>query len=295
VKKESLQTLESLAEQDPVIRPLALLQLESLRASTEPAWEAIFDDSSEERTEPPRPALHHRVVTINRALAADLHSRLVDVLHDVEVPVEQAAIARLREPDPLEMIEAAIEWDGEALERLAGDSGVELPVLVTLAHCLALPATLAAGRKTLSDADKGVWEPGYCPVCGNWPLIAEDRGLDRQRWLRCGRCSAGWRSRHLRCVYCDNTDHTSLGYLAPEAERESRRAVTCEQCKGYLKVFATVAPLEIADLLRYDLESLELDVAAMGGGYSRPERPGFRIAVDVVARESGARSWFSWR
>ena len=36
------------------------------------------------------------------------------------------------------------------------------------------------------------WSEGYCPLCGAWPALAEVRGIERSRYLRCGRCGAEW-------------------------------------------------------------------------------------------------------
>ena len=51
---------------------------------------------------------------------------------------------------------------------------------------------------------------GYCPVCGAWPAFAEMRGIERSRYLRCGRCGGGWQAQCLSCSYCGMTDHEEL-------------------------------------------------------------------------------------
>ena len=295
MQQQSHRNLESLAEQDPVSRPLARLQLEALRASADDIWERALAGFSPRIPRDATPALHAQEIPVDAQSLISLIARLTDVLVSEGIVTDEAAVSALREIDPTALLKAAIEWDAESFERLAEAAGVEPPVVVTLAYCAALPVTLACGRTAIPpDADMS-WNEGYCPVCANWPLIGEDRGLEKQLWLRCGRCAAAWRARHQQCPYCDNTDHRQLGYMAPEGERESRRAITCEACTGYLKVFATVSPLSVVDLLHQDLASLELDVAAMDAGYMRPERPGFEIEIDIVQVRSGAGSWVPWR
>jgi len=42
------------------------------------------------------------------------------------------------------------------------------------------------------------WSRCDCPVCGAAPALAESRGLEQQRFLRCLRCGAGWPGNRLR-------------------------------------------------------------------------------------------------
>jgi FdhE protein len=295
VQRETHRSLELLAEQDPVSRPLARLQLEALRSASDPVWNVAVSNLPDKPPGSDIPFLHSQQIPIEIDTASGLIEGLIEILRDVDVVTSRDALGSLREIDPTELVKAAIEWDGERFEQLATQAGVDLPIVVTLGHCTALPVMLACGRHVENVVEQVAWEPGYCPVCANWPLIAEQRGLEKQLWLRCGRCSASWRTRHQRCVYCDNADHTKLGYLAADGERESRRAVTCSQCRGYLKVFATVTPLATADVLEKDLSSIELDIAATDEGYSRPERPGYPLEVHIAPVSSQPRSWFPWR
>jgi FdhE protein len=294
MRELSNRNLEQLAEQDPVSRPLALLQLEALQTAVDPVWEQSASTIPVTLPKNEIPALHGQTVSVDTESVAELLERLVDVLASNDVVDDPATIAALKQLDPREIVEAAIEWNAGTLERLAMDLEIPLAILVTLGQCAALPILLACGRHILPTDTEINWQPGYCPICGNWPLLAELRGLDRQQWLRCGRCASAWRTRHQRCIFCNNTDHTKLGYMAPEAERESRRAVTCEVCHGYFKVLASVSPLAIADILRSDLESIELDIAALDAGYSRPERPGFQLDVQVIPDENSSGRASPW-
>jgi FdhE protein len=275
-------TLESLAEHDPVTRPLALLHLEVLAHIEEPARDGSLVNGLDTRpAHSGIPVLHNARIAVDERSAGQLLSRLALALDQAGVDVSLAAAGSLDSADPIRMLKAAIESNETALTELALEYGLEPPVLSILGQCLAMPALISHARQITFENGLN-WDSGFCPTCGAWPTIAELRGLDRQLWLRCGRCSAAWSTRHQQCIYCRNTDHTSLGYLAAESERESRRVVTCEQCKGYFKSLATVAPFSIAELLYRDLASLELDVAAMDAGYARPDHPGFPIEVDVV-------------
>jgi FdhE protein len=120
------------------------------------------------------------------------------------------------------------------------------------------------------------------------------RGLDRERWLRCGRCGAGWPFPAQRCPHCAESDHRKLGYLAPAADRESRRAETCDTCHAYVKAVTVLAATPPADLPALDLDTLELDIAAIDRGYGRPAEPGFPLEIRVSPTATGRR-WLAWR
>ena len=50
-----------------------------------------------------------------------------------------------------------------------------------------------------SSPEEAVWQQGYCPICGGWPLLAELRGIELAQYLRCAACGSGWRSRRMFC------------------------------------------------------------------------------------------------
>jgi FdhE protein len=141
--------------------------------------------------------------------------------------------------------------------------------LASIAHLAALPVLHACRRQLEASMPVG-WASGYCPICGAWPVFAERRGLDRSRWLRCGRCGSGWKVQPLWCTYCGERDHRKLGSLVPEAPSEMLQVDTCGTCRGYLKSVATLQALQPFELLLQDLETVELDLAARERGYVRP-------------------------
>src|SRR5262249_46139183 len=148
-------------------------------------------------------------------------------------------------------------------EALALDAALTMTVL----RLTALP-DLASRAAALPPAPG--WPHGYCPVCGAWPLLGELRGLEQTRVLRCGLCATGWDFPRLRCPFCGNGDHRSLGYFHPEGEGERNRALTCDQCRGYVKTVATLAALSPPSLLVADFAMLHLDLVAAHRGYFAP-------------------------
>src|SRR5437660_720511 len=176
--------------------------------------------------------------------------------------------------DAAGLLEAAICQDDARIDALAAGGGGDPHALRVVAQMAALPLLQACARATGWEAPPSWWE-GYCPVCGAWPALAEFRGLERKRWLRCGRCGAAWELEWLRCPFCDEKSHEQLGYLAPEEGEATRKVEVCDSCKGYLKAHATVSALPPWAVLLEDLTTVPLDVAAMDRGYRRPERPGY--------------------
>lgn len=111
------------------------------------------------------------------------------------------------------------------------------------------------------------WHQGFCYLCGSWPLLAEYRGLDQIRWLRCGWCASEWQFPRLRCPFCGEADHHQLGYVHLEGEEARYRATTCEQCRFYLKTVSTLSPRSPLQVLISDVATMHLDLAAAGQGY----------------------------
>jgi FdhE protein len=295
VTDQAAAQLDEIARTDPTAAPLARLHLELLRASADRAWEQAVPALDAARLSEGLPLLHGEALRVDRDRLRRLAERLASTAEQGGAASARAARQALAasQVDPLALLAAAVRQDVDALAETAGDGDLDLDLLATLGQLLAVPLLRACGARADALLAGSGWEAGYCPVCAAWPTLAELRGLERLHWLRCGRCGVGWRYSHLRCAYCGSRDHRAQGYLAAEAEREARRAVTCDACHGYLKTLATLGALAPAELPVQDLLTLELDVAALERGYGRPTTPGFPLAVTVEAAPRGSR-WLAW-
>jgi FdhE protein len=111
------------------------------------------------------------------------------------------------------------------------------------------------------------WNRGYCPACGSWPAVAEVVG--GHRTLRCSFCSSAWELNTYACIYCED-DGEAFVTTAPDIERKDRRLEVCSTCGGYLKTvdMPELSPFPLLSIT--DIESTDLDVAAMEHGYARP-------------------------
>ncbi|MCG8350672.1 MAG: formate dehydrogenase accessory protein FdhE [Chloroflexales bacterium] len=114
------------------------------------------------------------------------------------------------------------------------------------------------------------WQQGYCPSCGAWPILAEQRGLEQFRYLRCGLCTDSWEVDRIWCVFCHNRDHLQLGYVQVEGEEQKQRAATCDVCHSYLKLRSTLTPLSAPELLVEEVALAHLDLIALDKGYAPP-------------------------
>jgi FdhE protein len=110
------------------------------------------------------------------------------------------------------------------------------------------------------------WERGYCPICGCVPVLAELRGLEQGRYLRCGLCAASWELIRLQCPFCASRDHRDLGYFQVAGEETRFRVATCDGCRRYLKTVSTLSELSGPCLLAADAATLHLDLAAADRG-----------------------------
>jgi len=111
------------------------------------------------------------------------------------------------------------------------------------------------------------WSRGYCPLCGSWPTLVED--LAGTHRLRCSFCAAAWDVPNGACVYCgDRSDAFTV--LTPDPARPGRTLELCRGCRGYTKVITTDESLPFPLVALADLESMDLDLAAMQHGCARP-------------------------
>ena len=282
---------------DPAWRPwLRLLEL-ALDAA-DPAWEAAVpaapagDGTS-------APLLHGSTLRVDarrlRRLVRTLLRIAVEGALEGDDERAAASLARLRSRrlDVLELVRASIAGDVSAIERIAAATEVEADALAVVAQLGAVPLLQACARRWKDRVSPTRLE-GWCPICGAWPTLAELRGLEKNRRLRCGRCAADWPLPVLHCAFCGELHHDNLRSLLPEGEEQTRRVDVCESCKGYLKTVSTLQPLSPRDIALRDLASIDLDLMARERGYSRPPRPArppavtFERATVVTAADARA-------
>jgi FdhE protein len=171
------------------------------------------------------------------------------------------------------LLGASLARDQHAIRSGATHRGLA-PDLVWLAAELAVSpyvhalqrVLLVAGDDALRSALEA-WDHGYCPACGSWPALAEV--ASSHRVLRCSFCAFAWELPTYSCIYC-REDGEPFVTAAPDQEHTSRRLEVCGSCGGYLKTVDVAALSPFPLLAISDLETMELDAAAMEHGYARP-------------------------
>lgn len=272
--------LDRLRAERPELAPVLALIDVVREASADEVW---ADAASVTRLAPERqadePILTGVTIPVPAAAAGALLRRLLTA-----AGLEAASPdgARREIADPLAVLAAVLAGDEAALERLAAANGIEPTAFAAVAAYAVLPLLRAEQRRWAAPATPG-WDRGWCPVCGRWPLLAERRGLERARRLRCGGCGADWAFPEFRCVFCGETDHAALGALVPEGGGEAQKVDTCDTCRGALRSLATLRAWDADGVLMADAATGELDYAAAERGYAPPDQPAARLNARVVA------------
>lgn len=273
--------LDALRATQPESEPLLRLLAEALGAAADPSWEAIAaavalrSDGAGDR-----PLLAGAAVPLDRTFGEGWLRHLLRLAALGGLPGRDGL-------DGLALLAAAVAGDDRAIAEAAVPLDLDPEALATIAGIAAMPLLQACRRRFGAVVPPG-WSVGYCPLCGAWAALAERRGLERERRLRCGRCGADWRLAAMRCAFCGETDHRRLGTLVPEGGGEAQQVETCDRCRGYLKSIATLRAWAPDEVCLADLASIDLDLAALERDYRRPGAPPPDLGVRVVAREGGA-------
>lgn len=122
---------------------------------------------------------------------------------------------------------------------------------------------LTALREKNADLIENAQNHGECPFCRAYPRIAFD--LETARKMSCLLCGQEWEFPRIKCSYCGNNDHESLGYFEAEGI-EGVKVYYCDQCKYYIKVIDTRVR-EVFDAETEDVLTLIMDELAREEGY----------------------------
>ena len=278
VRPDAATRLAELERRRPEWRTWLRLLGEVESALQDPGWRTPLPDAAPgdmaAGSDARAPLLHGRKLEIPGGRARELVRHLASAAGFLgrDRPSAGEAVA---------LVAAAMRQDSTELAALAAAAGVDGGALSSLAHLASLPPLQFHGHVLQGQVPRS-WTDGYCPVCAAWPILAERRGLDRSRRLRCGRCAVEWEIQWHCCVYCGERDHRRLGSLVPEEDGEILKVEICDHCGGYLKSVAALQRIPAIELLLRDLETVELDLIALDRGYGRPVGPGFPLEVELT-------------
>ncbi len=276
--------LQDLKRQHPEWQPWLAVIGQVLSETMSSTWEAFVPDCFDPKSKTP--------LLAGTTLTLDMRSvlRFFDELTRTACRSGTAKMASLEpvlhaDMDVAALFRASLCQDSKQAKETAGLLGADPEAFEAVLTLLAVPFLQACNRRW-GSAKWVSWVEGYCPVCGAWPAFAEVRGIERNRYLRCGRCGGEWQARVLFCPYCATTDHNQLASLVPEKTGANAVIEACKRCLGYVKTFTKLQGSPAARVIVDDLASVDLDVAAFEQGFRRPQGTGY--ALNVTLADSGA-------
>jgi len=201
-----------------------------------------------------------------------------------EAATNLAAAIEAGRVDGGSLLAACLARDQETVRSGANHLGLA-PDLAWLVAELAVGPVAHSLQRTIFSGQPGplaealaAWDEGYCPACGSWPALAEV--VDHHRLLRCSFCAAAWERTQYACVYC-NEGGEAFATVAPDVERPDRRLEVCRGCGAYLKATDSEETSPFPLIAIADMETMDLDVAAMDHQYGRPPLRDFRVGSKV--------------
>ena len=282
--------LQDLKIQHPEWVPWLAVVHAVLIEATDSKWEAIVPPSTE--TSDKVPLLANATLHLETSLVRQMLAQIIRIAcRDGTAKMATLAPATEAELDILKLFKASLHHDSDQMKAIAAALGADSDAFQAVSALLPVPFLQACNRHWAGFIREG-WMEGYCPVCGAWPAFAEVRGIERSRYLRCGRCGGAWQAHCLFCPYCGMTDHNELPSLVPENSGSNSAIDACKRCLGYVKTFTKLQGSQPANVMVDDLASVDFDVAAAEHGYKRPPGTGYFLNVTVTENDA-ARSRFA--
>jgi FdhE protein len=277
--------LQNLKRQHPEWEPWLAVVQAILREIADPKWDTVVP--LHVQTQSKVPLLAEAKLELETSLLRSFSEQLMRIACRSGTPQMATLKAALHaELDVFTLFRAALNQDGDRIKEVALALGADPEAFQAVVVVMPVPFLHACNRHWASSIARS-WMEGYCPVCGAWPAFTEVRGIERSRYLRCGRCGGEWQAHCLNCPYCGMTDHKELVSLVPENSGSNSAIDACTRCLGYVKTFTTLQGSPPAKIILDDLASVELDIAAAEQGYKRPQGPGYFL--DVTLAEKSAR------
>jgi FdhE protein len=285
--------LDALKQNRPEWTPWLSVVAEIVEQMGDPVWDATVPAAAP--ASPARvPFLANATVSLPRDVLRRSLARVIERACE-SGSATMATLDRLLvdEPDPSALFAAALSQDREVVQKTAARTGTDVEALHAVTALWCGPFLQACHRQWATLIPQN-WTAPYCPICASWPAFVEVRGIERTRYARCGRCGAEWHARLLHCLYCDNSDHEQLLTLVPQGSAPTNAIEACAKCRGYVKTFTRLQGCAPRAVYLEDLASVDLDIAALDAGYTRPHGAGYPLAVTVTA-SAPRRGLFAWK
>jgi FdhE protein len=277
--------LNGLRRERPEWEPWLVVVDEILRQAGGSAWEGAVPAAAQAQ-QTAIPLLAGTTLTLESGLVRRLFERLIRTASRVGTPKMSSLKAALHaDLEWAPLFAASLCQDSDRINEIAAVPGADAEALHAVIALLPVPFLHACNRRWAPSISAS-WVEGYCPVCGSLPVFAEVRGIERNRYFRCGRCGGEWHARALYCPYCAMTDHDELVSLVPEKSGTNAVIDACQRCLGYVKTFTTLQGCPPGAVMLEDLASVDLDVAAIEHGFARSPGPGFALGITVTEKDT---------
>ena len=286
-------TIETLKQSRPEWTPWLSVVTEVWEQASDPVWDAMVPARASAGTSP-LPLLANAAIVLPSEVLGRSLTRLIQRA-SASGSVTMATLDRLLQvgPDAPALFAASVCQDHDVVKAIAANVSADVEALQAVVALLCVPFVQACYRQWAAAIPEK-WTAPYCPICASWPALVEVRGIERTRYARCGRCGAEWYAPLLHCLFCENRDHEQLPTLVPQSGAPTSAIEACTQCRGYVKTFTRLQGCSAATVYLQDLASVDLDIAALDAGYTRPHGTGCRLAVTVTAQPARRRR-FAWK
>ena len=269
-----LENIDRLIQQRPVCKEVleSYRELVNLMKKVEPEHRGTeFEDRLKDmKKEKGFPLFSREDLPVDLNTSSELFIKFIEHLLNTERE-DKDALKKVLEKSKNDsawsdsLLNTVLGKDAKALSKTGKEVGLDPGTLVFLAR-VALKPSLFTLRKATSDRmDKENWGYGYCPACGSEPDMAY---FDRtgKRYLHCELCGEEWAHARLKCPFCRNGEHKTLGYLDVEGE-DGFRVDFCRKCHRYIKTVDKRALEEAAPMELENLATIHLDILANEHGF----------------------------
>lgn len=190
---------------------------------------------------------------------ADLRRRSAAIVKALAVE-DRAVIAIIQKSFSSGHVATSFAWgDSHVVERVGLANPGDVELMRSITRLMVLPVLAALSAKLAPHRPPSIAPVARCPNCGHPPVLAETRGLEGQRIMRCGTCAAEWPMNRLGCVACGESAPHAVRSLFVEGEESRHRLVICDACGFSLKVTSTHGPLSAPGLVVAELALVHLD------------------------------------
>ena len=272
--REAIGRIRQLAQRRPELSSIALLYEQLLPVLFAPECAARLKELSKDRWREKLaqgvPLLRGETMEFGEPAIQESWQELCAIANRYRAnqsPTQSAAALAIQRKSPVESLGKVLNSGPEEWSKESGHAWTDFGFLMSVLRLWALPRLEPLVHSLAANWLRAGWPHGHCPGCGSWPLLAESRGLEQFRWLRCGLCGSGWQVDRIYCPFCESRDHRKLQDLFVEGEEQRLRVSVCDGCRGFVRGISTLSPLSAPALFAADLETFHLQLVAEARGY----------------------------